>query len=328
MKGFSVAVIGLGLAAHPALAHHGVASLGAASFDGPGAPIETSASATLPQGSWLGYLKVDHVKFGTFDPDPANPESDFSQYWMLGVGYGVTPWLSAYLFQPYNIKTDEPGGLDSRGFTDLAAVGVVGFKYDEGLMLVPENESLDDLMDWHFTVYGGLTLPTGEADHRLDDGSIDPGKALGFGEPSFIYGATATKQFSENGTVILEAGQIRFQEYRYADGQTMKFGTETRVNAALAYRLVANPVTRFRLDGIVETNYLHLGRDESQDGPERATGGDILYGVVGVRLYQDNLSVALGVKRPVWTDLNEEEEQQGAEGREQYRIIATLSVLF
>jgi len=30
-------------------AHHGVASLGAAGLEGPGAPIETSSSSTLPQ---------------------------------------------------------------------------------------------------------------------------------------------------------------------------------------------------------------------------------------------------------------------------------------
>jgi hypothetical protein len=39
------------------------------------------------------------------------------------------------------------------------------------------------------------------------------------------------------------------------------------------------------------------------------------------------MSVALGVKKPVWTDLNEESEQQGAEGRERYRFIFSLSVL-
>jgi len=47
------------------LAHHGVASLGAAGLEGPGAPVETSSSATLPEGKWLGYLKVDHAKSKT-----------------------------------------------------------------------------------------------------------------------------------------------------------------------------------------------------------------------------------------------------------------------
>jgi hypothetical protein len=50
--------------------------------------------------------------------------------------------------------------------------------------------------------------------------------------------------------------------------------------------------------------------------------------VVGVRLYKDNLSLGLALKKPVWTDLNEESEQQGAEGKEKYRFIATFSAIF
>lgn len=316
------------LAAPLAHAHHGVASLGAAALEGPGAPIETSSSATLPQGQWLAYLKLDHARSRTFDSDPANPEGDYNQYWMAGLGYGFTPWFSAYLFQPYNIKVDEKGGQDSRGFTDLSLMGVLGFKYDDGFRRVPASESLDDLEDWHFTLYGGFSLPTGNADHRLKDGSIDPGKSLGFGKSSHNLGATATRQLTADTTAVFEAGYIGFRKYRYDDGQTMRFGGETRLNAALTHRLFTLPESRFRLDLNLEANYLHLERDRSQNGPERATGGDMLYGVAGVRLYKDNLSLGLGVKKPVWTDLNEENEQQGAEGREKHRLILTLSALF
>lgn len=315
-------------------AHHGVASLGAAGLEGPGAPVETSSSATLPEGKWLAYLKVDHAqsKTGLLAP----PEGDYNQYWMLGLGYGFKPWLSAYVFQPYNIKRDTAGGLDSRGFTDLSVLGVAGFKYDDGFMLVPASESLDDLMDWHFTVYGGLSLPTGDANHRLADTSIDPGKSLGFGQSSFNYGATATRQLTENATIVFEAGQIRFRNYHYDPdpvgghpaGLTVKFGTESRLNAALAYKLLANPEARFRLDGNLELNYLKLNRDVEDGVGAVATGGEMVYAVLGVRLYQDNMSLGLALKKPVWTDLNEESQQQGAEGKEKYRFIATFSTLF
>lgn len=317
----------LALAAPPALAHHGVASLGAAGLEGPGAPVETSSSATLPQGKWLGYLKLDHAKFRTYDPTDQT-EADNAQYWMLGLGYGFTPWFSAYVFQPYNIKQDEPNGFKSRGFTDLSLMGVLGFKYDEGFRLTPANESLDDLMDWHFTAYAGLSLPTGDADHRLSNNSIDPGMSLGFGKPSFSYGLTATRQLTDATTVVFEAGRIHFQKYTYADGQSMRFGTETRVNTAVSQRLLTLPDSRFRLDGNVELNYLNLGRDRTSIGPEPATGGEMLYGVLGARLYKDNMSLGLAIKRPVWTDLNEEPAQQGAEGKERYRLIATFSLMF
>ncbi len=317
----------LALAAQPALAHHGVASLGAAGLEGPGAPVETSSSATLPQGKWLGYLKLDHAQYRTYDPADQT-EADHAQYWMLGLGYGFTPWFSAYVFQPYNIKKDEPDGFTSRGFTDLTLMGVLGFKYDEGLKLTPANESLDDLMDWHFTVYGGLTLPTGDANHRLSDGSIDPGMSLGFGKPSFSYGLTATKQVGDDTTLVFELGQMRFQTYRYEDGTRMRFGTETRLNAALAQRLARLADSRFRLDGNVELNFLRLGRDVENGVKLEATGGDMLYGVLGARLYKDDMSLGLAVKRPIWTALNEEPDQQGAEGKEKYRLIATVSKLF
>lgn len=317
----------LTLATSPALAHHGVASLGIAGLEGPGAPVETSSSATLPAGSWLGYLKLDHARFRTYDPTDRT-EADYAQYWMLGLGYGLTPWLSAYVFQPYNIKHDEPDGFTSRGPTDLTLMGVLGFKYDEGLRLTPANESLDDLMDWHFTAYVGMSLPTGDADYRLRHGSIDPGMSLGFGKPSFSYGLTATKQVGSDTTLVFEAGQMRFQEYTYADGQRMKFGTETRLNAAFAQRLVTRPERRFRLDGNLELNFLRLGRDVEDGTKAPATGGDILYGVLGARVYKENLSLGLAVKRPIWTKLNEAADQQGAEGKEDYRLIATLSILF
>lgn len=48
----------------------------------------------------------------------------------------------------------------------------------------------------------------------------------------------------------------------------------------------------------------------------------------GVRLYKDNMSLAIGVKKPAWTRLNESSRQQGAEGKEKYRLIVSGSVLF
>ncbi|MCX7597199.1 MAG: hypothetical protein N2235_26315, partial [Fischerella sp.] len=142
------------------------------------------------------------------------------------------------------------------------------------------------------------------------------------------YGLTATKQLNDTLTLALEAGQMRFREYRYDDGQSMRFGTETRANAALVRRLYLQPQARLRLDGNVELNFLRLTRDVENGTKATATGGDILYGVLGLRLYKDALSLALAVKRPIWTRLNEEDQQQGAEGKERLRTLLTLSTLF
>lgn len=302
--------------------------MGVAGLKGPGAPIEAATSATLPDGKFLLYFKLDYADYETFDSDRDNPESDFANFWIAGVGYGFAPWFSGYLFVPYNEKVDEPGGFDSRGFADISVFGQLGFKWDEGLQLIPETESLDDLEDWRFTLFGGSTIPTGDQNLRDDDGNIDPGKSTGFGSPSYSIGLTATKTLGDRLTFNLELSRTAFIENTYGDGNRTRFGTEYRVSPALIYRTYTNMAHKLRLDVSTESQLLKLGRDRTNGENDPATGGDILYMLPGVRGYWRNLSVAAGVKVPIWKNLNEESDQQGGEGTENYRLIFTISVLF
>jgi hypothetical protein len=326
--------VALAVAALPASAHHGVAGLGAASLEGPGAPIEQSSSATLPEGRIFTYFKVDYADWKTYT-SATDDESDYSAFWMAGLGYGVTPWFSVYAFLPYNDKVDENDFHNTHGFADVAVNATLGFKYDDGLRLVPEKESLDDLEDWHFTLYAGATLPTGNPSLRDRDGNIDKGKSTGFGEPTYTLGATASKMLDERWTLNFDLSNLWFQENTYdadpahgGEEFTGQFGDEFRLNTALIYKLYTNPEQGFRLDGLVELNYLHLGRDREGGVAERATGGDVLYVMPGARAYWANLSFAVGVKLPLVQDLNEADEQQGAEGKERYRVIFSVSALF
>lgn len=310
----------------PALAHHGVAGVGAAGLSGPGAPVESTASTVLPEGQVLAYFKLDDARYKTYDW--AAPNGQYSRFSMFGLGYGVSSWFSVYAFLPYNEKVDEAPGLNSRGVADMSVMGQLGFKYDQGFKLVPKNESLDDLEDWHFSVFGGATLPTGQANHRLADGSIDPGKSLGFGKPSWSLGVTLSKMLSDKLTLSLEASALRFKAYNYKDGQNVQFGAEQRLNAALAYRGWTAAESQFRLDPVLELQVLGLGRDKAGGAGEVATGGKILYAMPGVRAYWKNSSFALGLKKPVWTRLNESDQQQGAEGKEKFRVVFSASLLF
>ncbi|RMD82175.1 MAG: transporter [Candidatus Dadabacteria bacterium] len=309
-----------------AFAHHGVAALGAAGLEGPGAPIETSSSATLPAGSALLYAKVDHAPFRKYTA-ARDGETDHFTFWLFGLGYGIRPYLSAYVFVPYTEKVREDGSVRSSGAGDVSLSAVLGLKWDEGLRLVPASESLDDLEDWHFTLYGGLTLPTADANARDRSGNLVPEFSLGFGEPSFTAGATATKTAGARATVVGEASYTYFRDHRHEGGVRNQFGSELRANLALAYRLFESQAKRFRLDANLEGNFLRLGRDRTDGRPERASGGEVLYGTGGVRLYYRRASLAVGVKLPVATSLNESSEQQGSEGKERYRLVATLSLL-
>jgi hypothetical protein len=224
MKTTLGALVALLMIAGGAAAHHGVASLGAAGLEGPGAPLETSSSATLPAGSILAYMKLDQARFETFTPE-RDDEGDVNSFWMFGAGYGVRSWLSLYLFAPFYSKKTEDNSYTTSGFADLSLMGVVGFKVDRGLRLTPPNESLDDQEDWHFTIYTGLSLPTGKANIRDVNGDIDPGMSLGFGRPSYSLGLTSTKTLGGRTTWVLDTSLITFSEYEYDASATSSGST-------------------------------------------------------------------------------------------------------
>lgn len=307
--------------------HHGVAAIGLAGLEGPGAPLETSSSVTIPEKSVLFYLKLDDAVFKKYTNE-VDDEKDYSHFWMYGLGYGIKSWLSAYLLFPYNVKTKEDNSYNTAGFADISLMFVLGFKYDKGFKLVPKTESLDDLKDWHFTIYGGLSLPTGKENLKNAEGEIESDFSLGFGKPYYSIGFTSTKMIGDKWTYLLDLNYILFQEYKYQTQFTYRFGEESRVNYAIVYRFFANQTKKARLDGGIEINYLNLKRDK-EDGVElEAAGGDIIYVVPNFRFYIKNSSFAFGIKFPIWKDLNEGYLQQGSEGKERYRAIVTFSVIF
>lgn len=316
------------------IAHHGVASLGAVGLEGPGAPLESSSSATLPEGSWLLYTKLDSVRWKKYSFSEFPDQKDRSEFWIFGIGYGLKPWLSIYAFVPYNVKKElrEEGErkFTSRGFADPSLMVVLGFKYYKGLKLIPKKESLEDMMDWHFTLYGGVSLPTGDANKKGYEGEFAPDMALGFGKPTITAGFTATKQFVNlpQLTFVFDTNYLKFFEHKYNTGDKYKFGDEVRVNTALAYRIFKDLEKSSRFDLLTELNYLHLQKDKENGVKVEDSGGDIVYGVLGGRLYYKRASLGAGVKVPIWKDLNQDDKQQGAEGKEKYRLILTFSFIF
>jgi hypothetical protein len=375
--------------------HHGIASTGVSGLDGPGAPLETSSSATLPEGSLLYYTKLDSVKWKRYNfyqlriPNPLeiliptlaeeNPyqfpdQKDSHDFWMFGFGYGIKSWLSLYTFVPYYVKKEIKSRFDTdpsqgqytftnAGFSDVSFMAVFGFKYDNGFKLVPKKESLDDLIDWHFTMYGGFSLPTGNPNifdrARNSFGEFAPDLATGFGKPSLSFGFTATKQLADypEFTFLFDTNYFRFFPYRYKyynfqdkgsleilnleeslwnykilqqdlSKKNYKFGDEFRFNLAMTYSVYKNPDKNFRADLLLEANYQHNQRDKENGNRLEASGGSMVYGVIGTRLYYNALSIGIGYKKPVWKNLNEENVQQGGEGKELQRIIITISTIF
>lgn len=310
-----------------ASAHHGVASLGVAGLEGPGAPLETTSSALIPKGTFLAYARAENIDY-KLNTSAFDGEMQSHDYFSYTLGYGVSSYFNGYITMPYFTKKEE-GSVGTSGFHDVKLTAVLGFKYDDGFILNPETESLDDLEDWHFTSSFNFSLPTGDDDVKKTDGKLyNSGLQLSFAAPSFMLGLSATKWFGENSTLVFDGSYNSFLKGSYSDGSTTKFGDEIRLNTALAYKLYSNKAKKLRFDGTVEANYLNLGRDRANGIDEQATGGEILYSTVGVRVFYQNISATIGVKMPVWKDLNEASLQQGAEGNEKSRVVMTFSTLF
>jgi hypothetical protein len=312
-------------AAAPARAHHGVAALGAAGPEGPGAALETTSPFPLAQGSLLVLARSELVPWRPFAfADPEN--KTWSSYSTLVLGYGVAPWLSAYVLQPFNAKAQDVVGTNA-GAGDTALLLSLACKWDEGLRLVPQRESLDELEDWHFSAWASATIPDGPTTHRDDQGDYyEPEMQTGFGAPSSTVGLAAGKQVAERATWLADASWQHFFPHTYPFTR-YQFGDEVRANTAAVFRAYARGT--LRVDLAAELNGLWVRRDREADAsgalaPVEASGGAILYVGIGARLTAGALSAALGLRTPVARALNESSLQQGSEGLEIVRATLTI----
>jgi hypothetical protein len=300
--------------------------VGMAGPEGPGAAIETSSAIPIPQNTLFFMAKAEYVPYRQFEF--AAPENKvYSLFDTLVAGYGITPWLTGYLFVPYNVKSQDGVGTNV-GFGDPGLYVNFAFKYDEGFRLVPAKESLDELMDWHFSVFGYVTAPMGPTISATP--SLEwyaPDMQTGFGSPSFQVGVAATKQLFADFTWLSDASYQYFVPHTYPFTR-YQFGAETRVNTALAWRAVATPGFRFDVAGEVNLLYLQRDEEENADGglePLQASGGTILYAGMGVRAYLGRFSAALAARTSFARWLNEGQAQQGSEGLEWVRVALSLS---
>jgi hypothetical protein len=312
--------------ATPAWAHHGTAAVGALGAEGPGAALDTASPLPLGPGTFFALVKSEYVPFQQLPG--FSDQKQYALYDNLAVGYGLTPWLSAFVFQPYNVKAQDGIGTN-HGLGDTNLMLSASFKWDDGFQRTPEKESLDDLTDWHFGAWASCTLPVGATTHVDDHGDYYAADMqTGFRGPSPALGLTLLKQVSPDFTVLAELNHQHFFEQHYSQaGYHYQFGGETRLNGALVYRAWAGAAGR--IDVAAEGSLLDLQRDKTDQGggpfgAMQASGGTILYGQLGARAYLGPVSVGLLVKRALARSLNEQAQQQGSEGLEQFRAALVI----
>lgn len=293
--------------------------------------METTMAIPLPKRTGFALVKSEFVSFQERGDRAAFPQQkDIAAFNMAALGFGITPWLSGYIFQPFNVKSMDGGVGRNTGLGDTNLMLAFGWKWDEGFRLVPQKESLDELADWHFLLWAACTLPTGPTERIDGNGDpLAPDMQTGFGKPSPSLGLSVLKQVATDWTMLAEANHQRFFSHDY-NFTRYQFGAETRLNLATVYRAFARG--RTRVDLIGELGGLNLQRDredEDRDGPApmtalEASGGNILYGSLGVRAMVGRFVMGLGLKRAVIKSLNEAADQQGSEGLENFRLSLSL----
>jgi hypothetical protein len=230
---------------------------------------------------------------------------------------------------PYYIKRQDGFG-ENEGLADIKLQGTYGFHYDPGVGFSRNRAedtavTLEGKKRIYMAVSFMMSLPTG-AYHKQLGGDVDPAMQPGFGAPSYTLNVSAARAF---GSLTLNAD---LGSDFFTARENFQFGTELRANLAGVYELYGNTSSFLsKLDGILELNFLHLERDQENGVGVEASGGNILYLSPGVRLSfpsLQNANLGVLVKLPVWKNLKEQDQQQGSEGLEKYRLIVTLSFYF
>jgi len=306
-----------------ALAHHGGVSLGY----GPGSPVETSTGLTLPQGGFSLIARVEQVEWRQFHWAEPENKSSFT-FSSLGLGYGFTPYLSAFLYIPYAVKMQDTLGK-SYGGSDASLWLYLGGSYDpaRGFRLNTQEDtavSLESSKTTYFSLSLAASAPTGEShNHDRFGEEFERGMQPGFRGPFVNVGFTVTRQVFVQG-LTLSADTL----YTYfTEKDDFKFGSEFRTDLAGVYDLWTRP-GGWSLQPVLELNFLNVAKDQEGGKGIANSGGNILYLSPGLRFNVAPASLGILFKLPVWKDLNKQSEQQGAEGLEKFRAIVALSVFF
>ncbi len=314
-----------------AMAHHG----GVSAAFGPGAPIETSSPMTLKKGKFLFFERVELSPFQKFGDARDVGGNDKFTFTNTMFGYGIKDSLSLYVSLPY-AKKELINDRTSRGFGDLNIILQYGFKYGErdGIKdWYPFNADDADgkeytQTDWKFGLSVSTTIPSGEIDNTDKNGQpLGVGSQTGFAVPSYNFTGIVSKMLAAHWTW---SADMQFRAFAHnGDPGGGKPGNEFRINNALMYEIFENKGAFLsRIDLVGEANFLKLRSDLN---PDRTaidnTGGNILYLSPGMRItFRDKASLGLLYKEVAWRDLTKEATQQGGEGLEEYRFIATFSV--
>lgn len=288
--------------AETALANHGPGTSGGGS--------STASGETLKANAWELSTRLDFTEFEHIDRDQAerialrSEEFDAIRRSVIAsasVAYGITDDLQAgaqigYYWGSDFIDAESEDGIDSEsgtgdpsGLTDLWITAKYRFLKGQ-----PGN----------LAVFGGVKLPTGDDDERLDNGELlEPSSQPGSGAFDFQLGLAYSRYLTSHITFDTSAAYTFRTEH-----DDFKVGDRFDAGAALAYRLTdsVQDFPNWSAFGEILVVHLEKDRDESERNPN--SGGTTLYLSPGFRVrFNPHASLTVAPAFPVLQDLNGEQ---------------------
>jgi Putative MetA-pathway of phenol degradation len=300
-----------------ALAHHGPGTSGGGS--------STISGETLKKGSWELDLREDYTSFERFSRAEAEAHAsragefdavDQSFVTSFTLSYGVTDDFQLAATTGYyyasNFVSAELGPADAveSGTADPAGLMDLWLQAKYRVMQgQPGNLS----------VIGGIKLPTGRDDVRLDNGELlEPSSQPGSGAWDFQAGLGYSRFLTSCWTI--DASVLYTLRTEHDD---FKVGDRFDGGVALAYRITedVNSFPQWSVFG--ELNSVWVQKDHPEEGANPNTGGFTVFVTAGGRVrFSPHVALTLAPSFPVYQDLN------GDQDKTQFKVAGTLSFSF
>jgi hypothetical protein len=169
------------------------------------------------------------------------------------------------------------------------------------------------------SVVGGLSVPTGRDDVRLDNGeSLEPSSQPGTGAWGYQVGLAYSRFLTSRVTV--DASGIYTIRTPH-DG--FEVGDRVDLGLAFAYRFTESIKAFPNISVFAETNAIWLGKDQEGGELNPNSGGWTVYLTPGARVrFSENFALTVAPSFPVLQELN------GDQIEAQFKLAAMLSFSF
>lgn len=318
MRSASLAAVSVLALTSAALGNHGPGTSGGSS--------SVVSGETLKPGTWEFMLRFDATEFEHVSREEAEARAEAAGEFdalrrsllsTLSVNYGVAEDFQAGIELGYYAGRDfidahfheeeeetESAVADPAGLSDLW----INLKYR-----VHRGES------GHVAVFGGIKLPTGKHDVRLDDGDeLEPSSQPGTGSLDLRLGVA----FSRFLTYQLSLDASAAYTHRTPSGD-FKVGDRFDAGVGVSYRVFerVNQFPNFAVFG--EATLVWLGEDASLGEENQNSGGTTVYLGAGVRVrLSERVALTVSPSVPVIQDLN------GDQVETRFKLMAGLSFTF